>query len=165
MHKLTKAIERKMIPVQNPYLANNCGLTQASRLTLSSELQNQMYQLRQVVSEESPSAELICSNLKNFRYFDLYISTEEVKKVLDEVKAIMKKFIREQLEHVNIEILRGTNSEHDFGAANVILLQKTMSRLQVITQDFPSSEINHEQLVVRIEEEVGKFQRNLMLKH
>ena len=162
-NKLASLIKNRLKPIKEPHLASSCGLTQSSRLTLSGEIQNQLQRLRRELSEGSPNADRVSEALKLFRYFDRYISMEDVRSANLEVDRLLKDYITEQIVSIENELMRGTYSEHDFGAANAAAVKATLSRLRSLQDDFPG-EIDCDSLQCSIKDELDKFQKQLMLK-
>jgi len=161
--ELASLIEKRLKPIEEPHLATTCGLTQSSRLTLSGEIQNQLQRLRRELSEGSPNADRVSEALKLFRYFCRYISMEDIRNANLEVDRLLKDYITQQIVSINDELIRGTYSEHDFGAANAAAVKVALFRLRSLQDEYPG-EIDCDSLQRSIRNELDKFQEQLMLE-
>ena len=160
---LVSLINTKLKPGKDlPHLANSCGLTPASRLTLGGELQSRLQELRRNLDVADPQMDKVCEALKIFRYFDQYISTEDIRAAIQVVNSLLQDYISQQMKVIEIEVERGTSLDHDFGPTNVGVVNGALLRLQAL-KEYYSNQIDCDFILHRIKNELTKFQGTLML--
>jgi energy-coupling factor transporter ATP-binding protein EcfA2 len=155
--KLATFIENKLKPVTRPTLAGNCGLTISSRLKLEGELQNLLLIFRLLLNKDSKDIEQVKDIRKTFKYFEVYIDTEPVRKAVAESTALFDLHVANLHAVVNAEICRGTGPNH-FSAANVGILKNTMSQLRALSNDDNCIEMTG--ILLKVE----TFQKELLLE-
>lgn len=160
---LTVTIEKLVKPTKEPHLASICGLTQSSRLILSGELQNQLQLLRRLFSEATLNEDKVTSAFKMFRYFHRYVGTEDVRRIVLEVRRLVGGHIKEQIASIQNEVIKGTRSDHDFGPADVTTVKKSLSRLRILREECPE-EVNLEGIQCHVKKELVRFRDQLMIR-
>ena len=131
-YKVATFIETKLKPVTRPTLAGNCGLTISSQLKLEGELQNLLRIFRLLLNKDSPDMEQVKDTRKTFKYFEMYVDTEPVRKAVAESAALFDLHVANLHVMINTEIRRGTGP-NDFSVANVALLKNAMSQLRALS--------------------------------
>jgi hypothetical protein len=155
--KMATFIETKLKPVTRPTLAGNCGLTIFSQLKLEGELQNLLRLFRLLLNEDSPDMEQVKDSRKTFKYFEMYVDTEPVRKAVAQSTALFDLHVANLQVVITTEISRGVGPNH-FSAANVALLKNAMSQLCALSDD-----VNHIEMA-SVLLKVVTFQKELLLE-
>ena len=163
-NNLIQDVAKSIKPLNEPYLAKTCGLTQSSRLMLSGETRNQLQELRQKLKEKDISMDGVFAILKVFRYFEHYINTEDIRMVTREADNLLRHFIIHQKKTIEDEMIKGTYSEYNFGVANVATIKVSLMRLQALELHYPDS-VEYAMIESYIEQMLNEFEKQLMIDH
>lgn len=160
---LVADITSKTTPMTPKFLAGHCGLTQASRLTLSGELQHKLHQLGQELSNEDLDVDRVTELIKLFQYFCRYIQIEDVRRADQDVERLMSHYTKDQRQSLDIEVQRSTVSDQDVGEANIAVIKKKLQVLQGLDKVIPRL-IRCNNIKAGIHQQVLKLQESLLLK-
>jgi hypothetical protein len=120
-----------------PHLANNCGLTSASHMTLRGVLQDRLQDLRRDLSTEEPPMDEVCNTLHLFEYFERYVRIEDVRNLKMEVDSLFENFTQQQISILERGMERGTNADKQFGPADAASMKGAFSCLQALQGRVP----------------------------
>mmetsp|Transcript_36362 Transcript_36362/g.88075 ORF Transcript_36362/g.88075 Transcript_36362/m.88075 type:complete len:2533 (-) Transcript_36362:94-7692(-) len=129
---LRKKIERKLTPIENPALAECCGLTGTSRSSLRREIGEILLETCTHLQSNPPDVKLAQKNHELLQFLTSQINFSEIKTVASDCTAHMQAFIREQESLIQTEIKKGNDDNSVFGPNNAIEVREALQRLDVV---------------------------------
>lgn len=154
----------KLKSTRGDYLAGNCGLTPTSKFKLSGELQKLFQDLRNTLLENSvPDLTKAKDIVLTFRSLELYVDINDVLVTVAKVKELFHAFSEHRCTRIQDEVIRGTGQQHEFGPANVSVLQQSLSEIREVSEFF-LGEVDVDKIFSSIQKKVASFQKKLLLE-
>ncbi|KAL3941494.1 MAG: hypothetical protein SGBAC_004163 [Bacillariaceae sp.] len=129
---LRKKIERNLTPIENPTLAECCGLTATSRNNLRCEIQKILLNASIQWQSDPPDVKSAQENHELLQYLTNQINLSEITKAASESEVYMQDFIRKQGSFIQAAIKRGDFDDGVFGPNNAIEVREALRRLDMV---------------------------------
>ncbi len=166
---LIRKIQTNLKPSKNPHIANHCGLTQSSRLTLGGELQHRLQELRRdmtrIVCTNGSDQQMgdICATLEIFQYFDQYVGSQDTRDAMQQAKFLLETFVGEQIGILKKGMEKGTGPNHDFGSADINGMKGACTRLQELEKKYPDL-VDCQDMEVKMNKRMTEFHESLKVR-